>query len=366
MKMALKHLCFTSPGSFLLLLTIVLLLYTSVDAIRLPLFDELNPSTAISTISKAPLTERQEPTEHLPADHESTDHEPVIVAKKKKPQVVRLGIKHEEHGTGYLPAPALQQTTSRNSRRGQQNLPEDYYAQSLGTRAQYKGQEDYPTSPHDSPPQDPYNQNTVDPCDGSPDLSREPHLRYDKSPPKAQNDIDLARRGLELVKENCFLPDPEGNKCYVNKCHCVTYGIGTGSEFGSSTGECWCPMIEVGRLRSKREFYSEAHGNPQMYKRDLRGRTQPGSDHRFVYQLPHNMKEEPRLPKIYRREPEPLPRKKNKGKGSDKQTAKCKGGNCNKGTKKRQTEGKKKGKSHINRRNAYMYHGQHRDFELEL
>ncbi|RPB20311.1 hypothetical protein L211DRAFT_893603 [Terfezia boudieri ATCC MYA-4762] len=354
--MALKCLGLTSSGRLLLLLTIILLSYTAVDAIRLPPLDELNSSTAIS---KPTLIERRESTENLPADHESTDHEPVLVAKKKKPQVVRLGIKHEEHGTTYLPAPAQQPTTSRHFRRGQQNILEDYYAQRLGTRNQYEGQDGHPTFPYDTPPQDPYDQNTVDP--------QELHLRYGRSPTQdteAQNRIYLARRGLELVKGNCFLPDPAGNKCYINKCHCITYDTGVGSEFGSSTGECWCPMIDAGRPHSKREFFSET--NPryeysQMHKRDLRGGTQPGSDHLFVYQQPNNMKQDPGLPKIYRREPEPLPaRKKNNGRGDDKQT-----GKYNKGTKKQHIEGKK-AKSRMKRRNAYMYQGQHHDFELEL
>ncbi|KAF8454713.1 hypothetical protein BGX38DRAFT_1267643 [Terfezia claveryi] len=354
--MALKCFALSSSGRFLLLLTIVLIFYTAVDAIHLPPLDELNSSTAIG---KPTLIERRESTENLPADHESTDHEPGLVAKKKKPQVVRLGIKHEEHGTSFLPGPSQQLTTSRHFRRGQQNIPEDYHAQRLVTRNLYEGQDDLPTFPYDTLPQDPYDQNTVDP--------HEPHLRYGKSPSQdtteAQNRIYLARRGLELVKGNCFLPDPAGNKCYINKCHCITYDTGVGSEFGSSTGECWCPMIDAGRPHSKREFFSEdnqRYGNPQMHKRDLSGGTQPGSDHLFVYQQPHNMKQDLGLPKIYRREPEPLPaRKKNNGKGEGRQT-----GNFNKGTKKQRTEGKK-AKSRMKRRNAYMYHGQHHDFELE-
>ncbi|KAF8417337.1 hypothetical protein EV426DRAFT_706694 [Tirmania nivea] len=367
--MAVKRLGLISPGPFLLLLTIILLLYTSVDAIRLPPFDELNPSTGIS---KPLLTERQESTEHLPTDHESTDHEPVIVAKKKKPQVIRLGIKHEEHGTSYLPLPAQQPTTCQRSRRGQQQMPEDYYSQRLGTREQSEDRDDHPNPLHDILSQGPYDQSTVDPVDGSPDQPpREPHC---STTTVAQKSIHLARRGLELMKRNCFLPDPAGNKCYINKCHCVTYDTDVGSEFGPSTGECWCPMIEVGRSRSKREISSETekesyqkYRNSELHKRGLRGRAQLSSDHLFVNQLPHNMEQGPGYPKIYKREPEPLPagKKKNKGKGNSKQLAKCKGGKCNKGTKKQQTEGKK-GKSRINRRNAYMYREQHRDFELEL
>jgi len=362
--MTLKCLSLTSPVPFLVLLTIILLLYTSVAAIRLPPLDELNPSTAIS---KPPLIARRESTEHLPADQESS--EPVVVVKKK-PQVIRLGIKHEEHGTGYLPLPADQQpTTNQHSRRGQQNTPEGYYTQRLETGDRYEGQGDHPTSPrpHGILSREPCRQSTAGSGDGSPELHS--HLNYDqKSSSQAtgvQHCIHLSRRGLELVEGACFIPDPAGNKCQIPKYHCVTYDTGVGSEFGLSTGECWCPMMTaVEGPHSKREILPETeedgYGNPQIHKRDLRRRGQFESENLFVYQPPNNMEQDPGFPKIYKREPEPLPaRKKNKRKGDVKQTGKCKGGKCN--TK--QAEGKKKGKAHMNRRNAYMYHG---DFELEL
>lgn len=347
MNMALKRLSLTSPSPSLLLFTIILiLLCTSVAAIRLPLFDELNPSTG----NKPPLIERRESTENLPADHESTDHESVNVSKKK-PQVIRLDIKHEEHGIryNYLPIPSQQPTTIQHSRRSQQNIPEDYYTPNLGTKGQYEDQDKHLISHIPEP----YDKNTFSPGDGSSGLySREPHFHYDHESPSqvtnAQNNIHVARRGLELVKGNCFLPSPAGNKCHINKCHCVTYDAGVGSEIGSSTGECWCPMTEVGGQPSKREIALETaqesyqkYGNPQIHKRGLRGRAQAGGDHLFAQQQPHNMKQDAGFPKVYKRGPEPLPARK----GNGKKTGKCKGGKCNKGTRKQQIEGKRRSKA---------------------